>query len=145
MYVGWELADGESYGFDAWFFAGDTVAETWSGAGADKGSSAEIGKSERRLAVAAPGCAEDGKQCGVLRNREQLTIRKCPSFGRRIAGVEGELTEKSLIAKVGGSRGECACDGNDVVQRERGLCVVEGQPAASGAGGIGRRRQCVVV
>src|SRR5690606_34749888 len=56
--------------------------------------SLQVRQGEVRLAVAAVGRAEQGEQCGVLRQRHQLTVTPCPAAWCEVEGEYPDFGDK---------------------------------------------------
>src|SRR5207247_10098661 len=54
----------------------------------------QIRQREVALAVAAIGRAEQGKQCGILAQGQELPITECPTFWREVEREDTDFSNK---------------------------------------------------
>src|SRR3984957_10310758 len=100
---------------------------------------AQVGKREVVLAVAAVGVADNREQGLVLVDLKERSVGERPALRDRAAREGDDLAQHGLVGRDGGAGArEYALGRDDVVQRQRGLVIVDRRGGESV--GIGDRR-----
>ena len=102
--MGGHLGDGERVRLRSAFLSHDAVAEPGSPALVDDRAAAEVGESERGLAVSPVGRAEQREESCVLADGQELPVALGPSLRREVEGDPANLAEKVVLGHSGGGR-----------------------------------------
>src|ERR1700704_5136930 len=98
-------------------------------AGVHRGVPLHVRECKVRFTVAAVGSAKQREKRGVLRNRQELTVAKRPSFGRKIERENADFSNKWIHKS--GLGWINAKQRNDKVNAEVGLEIVVRLTAAN--------------
>lgn len=129
----------QRYGFHAAALTQVAERQAWPLARMHRRAALKIGQCERTEAVAAVGGSEQGKQGGILRNRQDLAVAKRPPCGSKVAGKYSNFGDKRIchISVCLILSREDSEQGNDKINAQKRLHVCMRLASACGADALG--------